>query len=74
MIHHQDRPAIKIAIQPATATKDAVPKSGCIKIKTVGIPTITKAIMVFKIFGGRLPLDKKVATISGITTLKISDG
>ena len=57
-----------------TATKEAVPKSGCNKISAVGIPTIIKAPIVVINFGGMVVLDKKVATQSGITTLKISLG
>ena len=59
---------------PDTATSAAVPRSGCIRMSAVGAPTMIKAPTVFKNFGGRGLLERKAATVSGITTLKISEG
>ena len=72
--HHHERPAIKMQIKPATETRAAVPKSGCIRISTVGIPTMIKEQIVCRSFGGRAVFARNAATDRGITTLKNSDG
>ena len=74
LINFQLIPEKNNTTKPEAATTIAVPRSGCLPIKNVGIAITKIAISIVLKSGGSSFLATKLATISGTTSFINSDG